>query len=314
MFDYERFKAAAYKFKYETAFEYLKNRVSYSDFLNLVNAFYNSLCQMGHRGNILLLSRDAFTVSTVSLAASKAGVACIHADSKILQDDVAFLCKKYMPSLVIFPLEQKPALCEVLLQQGIQSAIITDGVDTPSFPKEFYFDDLLVLNNYLTKLPDFEKCPQQLFFDNTYLCTVPEIDNLPLRDGIFIDCPAFTPAFAQTMSKLLYSGRKYTAAPKKIKTVLHISDDLEKQLGIVAVDGGLFYSDRLSKKLSQLCKHEINCTVENGKIRVIVKLFENESTSSITDSQLVKTLKLESTRLFMPYNVPKTFVFKPKIN
>lgn len=334
MFDYLKFKASAYKHKYETAIEYKKHRVLYGELYEKVNAVYNSVCQMSLQDTIVLLSRDVEQTICLSLAASRAGLRCVHADPMMSFDDAVAIGNTYNPDVVVLPSSELIRIGEAFVKTGCKRAVIT-GIPTKEtvFSSEFYYNDFLEMNNYRVSTTDDNNVADHVFAD-ALPETIPDISTISIDDGICLDLPAFSSVAAAWLSEILETGHKCVIAEKyapnifkkqKIKTVVtsrpetfdgFSCDTLKVTLpdGIFFVGDGIFDSTSLSMKMTQKCKRQITCEYVDGKIRSIVYLTPDEDVSSVTGTSFALSLKTAATEVFYPFAADKTFIFRQKTN
>lgn len=332
MFDYRHFKTVAYKHKYETAIEYRKSRVLYSELLEKVNAVYNSFCQMMTEGTLIVLSRDTEQTVCVSYAASRAGLCTLHADPKLPLVRLEELVAKYRPQFALLPSCEAERVGAVLAKGGCKYAVLTgERIQTDVFPSVFYYDELVKMNDYAFVRPDAERCPEH-FFEDGFVSVPPDLSSLGIRDGIFIGMPVFTSGALTALDGVLGSGHKCVVmtdinpkafSKQKVRAVItcdpaafrSFSCDiipLPLRDGVQVVTGGLFDSAYISEKLTRLCSREINCVLLKDRITATVTLAAQDDAAAIQGSPVALALKSAATDLLYPFDMPKTFVFKQK--
>lgn len=347
MFDYDRIKSAAYKYKYETALETQSLRISYRELLNMIDAVYNSLCVMNVTGGaVAVLLRSCAASVCSSFACDRAGFECITADSLISEAAAERLAEKYRPSVVIMPYSQLLRLADVFLRFGCRTAVLTEipsqngGIENNQmFPAQFEFDSLLEKNDYTFVDKDrggrrFE----HVFFsggdcDGKYIDTMPDgIANLPPRTPVYIDLPLYEHAGAVAVTSLLYGGRRcfLTDMPdkklfkrKKVGAVICdrlsaeayrdfpckiLTAETDPRRPFLYVGGGLFCLKDINARLSVISGMNAVCEFDGCRLRII---FETDSVPDM-QSTYVKRLAADCRRLLSAYNVPKSFVFRKK--
>lgn len=334
MFDYNEFKISAYKYKYETAIETSFFRLTYGELLTRINAVSNSLFQMRLEGGIALLSRDAFTVFVTACAASKAGIPCVIADSKMQMSEAEALIKKYTPQAVFLPTAELERIGGVFCENGCKTCIATEGTvqENSIFPSQFDFDSLIKINDYVTVREASNTTVKTCFFDGEDLVT-PDLSAVfchPIREGVYTDVPVFEPVGACILSALLKNGRKYCNLGRpdkkvfkkhKITTVItdaryEINADIIEApaaMSYLRVGGGLFRAKKLSKELTQAIQRQTECEFSDGKIRVVVTLLDTDDTKGLSKgSELAKTVISAANDILYPFETPKSFIFKRK--
>lgn len=338
MFDYERLKTAAYKYKYETALETESRRISYKELLEMTDAVYNSLCVANASGgNVAVLLRACPEAVLVYFACARAGFECVSADSRLSPEKAARLAKEYNPSVVILPSSESLRLGGIFSKHGCKTAVFTGEMpDIQIFPAQFGFDILLDKNNYkVSEKKREQRAGGHAFFDgNGYKDILPqEIFELPPREPIYIALPVYENAGSLALTELLYSGRrcfipqtndmkmfkrkKLCAVicdelsgplyPERFRFVFTVKTDAAKPFAYAG--GGTLYMREIEEKLSQTAGLPVQCRFDGVKIRIAVL---TDDINASDDSALVKKLANACSDILYAYNMPKSLVFVTK--
>ncbi|MBQ8605136.1 MAG: hypothetical protein IJ408_00220 [Clostridia bacterium] len=223
MYDYEKFKTAAIRHKYDVAFDEDKKRTTYFELYEKVNFLFNALCNMGTSGTAMILCDDPKTLALTSLALSKLGVMRVICDSRISQIKAKELALLHKPSVVFLKESELSRLAPALQSAGVITAVVY-GKAVPLFPATFEFDKLMQKNDYMLSAEYTPSCQTQ--FEPTVGFTLPELE---ITSDTFIDLPCFSEPYALLCSRALEEGKTVTVSAeptpryfkkKKIKTVI----------------------------------------------------------------------------------------------
>lgn len=348
MFDYEKIKSAAYKYKYETALETQNVRISYKELLNMIDAVYNSLCVMNVTGGaVAVLLRSGRDLACSSFACDRAGFDCVTADSRISVSRAARLAEKYRPSVVIMPSCELERLAEIFLRCDCKTAVLTetskqgDNSDVRQlFPAQFDFDSLLERNDYAYIDKGGEKKNSRHVFFGVGDDSVQYADTLPgdalsalsPRTPIYISLPFYEQAGALALTSLLYGGRRCFLADmpdkklfKRRKVGAVLCDSVltaafaEYPCEILTVEtdparpflyagGGLLNLQEINAELIKISGMKSFCEFDGCRLRIV---FETDAVPDM-QSEYVNQLALDCRRLLSAYDVPKSFVFRKK--
>ena len=347
MFDYEKIKSAAYKYKYETALETQNVRISYKELLNMIDAVYNSLCVMNVTGGaVAVLLRSGRDLVCSAFACDRAGFDCVTADSRISVSCAARLAEKYRPSVVIMPSCELERLAEIFLHCDCKTVVLTETLaqgdnsdERQLFPAQFDFDSLLERNDYAFVDKDGEKRNSKHVFFGVGDDSAKYVDKLPdalsalsPRTPIYISLPFYEQAGALAITSLLYGGRRCFLADvpdkklfkrKKVGAVLCdsvltaafaeysceiLTVETDPERPFLYAGGGLLNLQEINAELIKLSGMKSFCEFDGCRLRIV---FETDTVPDM-QSEYVKQLALDCRRLLSAYNVPKSFVFRKK--
>ena len=338
MFDYEKFKAASYRYKYETALENPNERISYGQLLDMIDTVYNSVCVTNQSGGkIAVLLRNCPQAVCTYFACARAGFDCISADSMLTENQAEALTKQYGPSVVVMPSDQLSRLAGIFQENGCNIAVYT-GPEPQSryFPAQFAFDVLLDKNNYpLVEKKHQSRAGCHIFcYGSQYKDSLPErLLSLEQRRSVYIGLPIYEKAGADLLCELLYSGhrcfitesldikilkrKKVCAAVCDRLTAINFEDGGKPEVFTVQTDPdrefvyagfGILYPSRVSKELSELTGRHVSCDFDGRKIRISIQTDKNPDPSD----ELVKLISNRCKQLLYGLNVPKSLVFEVK--
>lgn len=338
MFDYNKFKAVSYRYKYETALETQSERISFGQLLDMIDAVYNSIYVSNPSGgNVAVLLRCCPEAICTYFACSKAGFECISADSMISEQEADRLAGLYNPTVVVMPSDQMARLSGVFQKNGCKIAVYTGSEpQTQYFPAQFGFDVLLDKNNYsiVEKKHVVKACEHVFYYGSNYNDKLPaEVFELGQRQSVYIGLPVYEQAGASLLCGLLYSGHRCFISQqpdikllKRKKVWAVVCDKLSVQLyeetvkcKVFAVDtdvskkfvyagGGILYPDCVSDDLSGLTGLHVSCKFDGKKIRIVT---ETNKTPDPSD-ELVKLISKRCNELLYGLDVPKSLVFVVK--
>ena len=338
MFDYEKYRAAAYKYKYETALETERRRISYKELYAMTDAFCNSLCVANPSGgSVAVLLRACPEAVCAYFACVKAGFDCISADSRLSLDKARLLAEKYRPTVVVMPSMEFSRLSDIFLHHDCKTAVFTgEAPQEQLFPAQFGFDILLEKNNYavMDKKQERRTC-EHIFFDgNGFKDSLPSsLFELPVREPVYIGLPIYENAGSLALTELLYSGRRCfipqelnPAIFKRKKIHAAICDKLSKpsfsetfrsvfeadtdtSKPFVYAGGGTLYTDAIGKYLSSVTGYSVSCLFDGTKIRIAVSA---EDIRIAEDAELIKAIKNVCADILYAYDMPKSVVFVKK--
>lgn len=331
MFDYEKFKSAAYRYRYETAIETENGRLSYRKLLDMTNAVYNALCVIRPEKGVAALLRAGAESISLYLACNRAGIRCISADSRLSVQNAERLAKEQEFSAVVMPERELSRLGGRFLSAGCTTCV-TVGGDSMNriFPAQFSYEQLLEKNDYPLAQKHGRGAGKHVFFDGDYEPPLPrELDELPPREPVYIDLPVFTRAGAAAYFKMLTEGRRcfVTDAPsrrlfsrKKVKYALCFASSARRlesegcaalvcndaDAPYLSAGGGVLHPEQGKARLGAICgdKVDFDWDGEKLRIRVLCKSIPE------ADGALAAALKKECADLLLPLDVPKSFVFK----
>ena len=325
MYDFEKFKASAFKNKYEIAFETDKKRINYGEVLGKVNALYNALANMGISGRALVFCGDAESTAVISFALSKAGVERILLNKKIPCFDAGKMCKKYLPSVCFLPANEFERLAPTLEKSGVK-CVITTGDKPPFFPAQFELSKLIESNDFKV-FKDYNSTDKIEFYEDAECETFSFADVLE-RDAVVLDIPLFCPAGARLFSNCLYSGKKCFLPSefspkyfKKHKVKMLVTDSGKEKfykdfvceknfvpVGRRIVDGSFFDSDKLASKLSSLTDAKAEVSF-NGAVIGVSVIFDNDA-DDLKMKEETALIRSAAIDLLYPFDKKKTITVK----
>ena len=333
MFDYDRLRAACYKYKYETALETADRRISYKELLQMTDAVYNSLCVMNLKNScVAVLHRACPEAVCAYFACARAGIECISADSRISDAAADALAEKYNPSAVIMPSNELIRLGKIFSQHGCKTAVLTgETVPVQMFPAQFGFSALLEKNDYILSDAKSENKPgRHVFYDGAYNDEPPrELFELPARTCVYISLPVFESSGALALTELLYSGGRCFLSfsrdaklfrRKKVFAV--VCDELteplysesfrfvcavktDPQKPYVCAGGGILCPDAVGHALTETMGFPVRCEYDGRKIRIVAETNEDPD----PNGKFVRRLSARAHALLYPNDIPKSLIF-----
>lgn len=330
MFDYQKFKKTAYKFKYETLFETDTERVRYGDYLSRVNAVYNALLRLNFSGGtVMLFARTSPDAFSVALACDRAGYRCVITDSKLPVFEVENAVKKHTPALCIGEGRELLRISKRLIEIGCKSVVVTDNSPLPNvFPTEYSLSELVLQNDYVTVNSNTDKKGEFVFAfdDNTPLPDMSFANDIKAREGIVLDIPFYRNAGAYVFCELVYGCHRIcfcdnspkTLKKKKITTLVTAGDRCETPIETVRVccsektyiGGGIFEKEQIESVLSKAYPMPVSLSAGEGKIRVGVSVGADADMEALQFYPPVQALKSVAKEILYPFDVPKMFAFK----
>ncbi len=329
MYDFLKFRDAAFKNKYEIAFETEKKRMTYAELYDKVNAIYNSLYNMGVEGSAVVALSDPIKASIAALALSKRGMKRIFTNSKVSKTELSILVKKHSPSVIFAEGSELSRLFECLEQTGVKTAVFT-GKSEQIFPSQFDFDQLVVLGDY-TLVKEYESTNKIVFSDNTLVTLKPSCYD-SLKQGVCVDVPVYCKLSAKVISEILYRGGRCvffdeTNAKKlkkrKAQFVVTDTNNIENYKGfkgqIFGVDIGIrkigdsfFDGDKISGYISKISGLDVRVIYNGAVICVSVMLSEKDDLNNPKTNKSVQIAKQCALDVLYPFNSKKTFAVKQK--
>lgn len=316
MISFNDFKAAARRYKYETAFDADGGRVSYSGFYDSVTALFNSLHLAGAAGGrVTLFTRDRLTAATVALGCIRAGCALTSADPRLCLRDVRELASRGA-DLVFLPAEETDRIGPLFADSGCKSAVISGRRDTDVFPAAFEYSEIMKRNAFPSEKQS--ETDGTVSFCGGGNISPPALE-IPLRTPVYAAFPAYSPEFFTVLSELLSNGRRCIAANAPPSACAVICAESERDAfgnksevftagGTPAVyaGGGLFDAELLSSRVSEAAGEPAKADFDGARVRVVI---ETEG-----EHVLSPGLKNALFDLLRPYDCKKTLVFRKKTN
>ncbi len=328
--DYNQFKAAAYKFRYEAAIETENERISYGELLERVGALYNSFCQMGVTGKTVAVLTDNCPQTVYAiLACLKAGCRCVLCR---VSGPLSALKEKllvYRPSVAVLHSCHFAHTADVLRQIGCNSAVVAgrSDIDTECLPSVHFLADLLQINDYSAPACAQSEGSVILANDGVRFDTQKSIEILDRRDGVYIGLPLYCGAGFDSLFFALLSGHKcvFCQSPSKqffkkknVKLALVYKNaevfDIDALFyendNTFCINCEFVYSEECKKIISAAIERPVECFYDGKKFKTVVKLFENEDIKSVSSSPVTSAVTKSVAEAL--YGVPclKSVVFK----
>lgn len=325
MYDYEKFKAAAYRYKYDIAAEFEKSRLTYNELYEKVNALYNALANMGVSGSAVLLCPEPFELMVSAFALSKCSLERIICNYKISEYELKKICKKYSPSVVFLKNTELERLAPVLSEAGVNTAV-TYGASGQLLPAVFEYEKLVDTNDYLL-VKEYTASAKTEFL-TAAKCDMLKLSDEQIKGGVFVDIPSASEPFASAVCDILYRGgrlfftqnlTKKMVSKKKISCVLTDSRSAEKYASLGAdvqtfepplrIVAGVFFDGKyLSENLTEMTGTNTEA-VFNGAIINVTAHFEKDFDAGNGKARM-QAVTDAAKDLLCAYNVKKTIAFK----
>ncbi len=328
--DYNQFKTAAYKYRYEAAIETDYERISYGELLERVGALYNSFCQMGMTGKtVAVLTGNCPETVYAILACLKAGCRCVLCRVSGPLDALREKLIVYRPSVAVLHACHFAHSTDVLKQVGCTSAVVAgqDNVDTESLPSVHFLNELLEINNYIAPPAPSAEGNIILANDGVRFDTQNALQSLDRRDGVYIGLPLYCGAGFDSLFFALLSGHKCVFSPsptkqffkkKNVKLALLYKDapafDVEALFyendNTVCINCEFIYIQECEKLISDAIERPVSCFFDGNKFKTAIKLFEDDDIKRISSSPIMDTLTKSVAEALYGVPCPKSVVFK----
>lgn len=330
---YHDFKAAAYRYKYETAIETEYARVSYGELLNRVNALYNSFCQMGAAGKtVAVLTGNCPETVYAILASIKAGCRCVLCR---VSGPVSRLLQKlsvYHPSVAVVHGCHFAHTAPVLSKIGCSCAIVTENADIVKevLPSVHFLSELLEINDYTAVTGEYGEGSVVLANDGVHFDTREAISGLARRDGVYIGLPLYCGAGFDSLFYALLSGHKcvfcqspsaqffrkknvklaliYEGAPAFDAAALFYKND-----NTICINCEFVYTEECEKLISTAIGYPVTLGFDGKKIKITVTLLENSDIKSVAGSPLSHAVANVAADAFYGIGCQKSVVFKKTV-
>ena len=327
---YNEFKAAAYKFKYETAIETEYSRVSYGELLKRVNALCNSFYQMGVAGKtVAVLTGNCPETVYAILACVKAGCRCVLCR---VSGPVKSLLQKvsvYRPSCAVVHGCHFAHTVPVLSKIGCNCAIVAENtdIDKEVLPSVHFLSELLEINDYSTLTQDMGEGNVVLANDGVRFDTKDKIMSQGIRDGIYIGIPLYCTAGFDSLFYALMSGHKcvFNESPtaqffkkKNVKLALVYdgaptfdTDALFYKNGNTdCINCEFIYNEECENLISEAIGYPVNVDFDGKKIKISVTLSQNADIKSVKGSPLSYAVANAASDAFYGIACQKSVIFK----
>lgn len=334
MFDYDRFRTIAYKYKYETALETDSERVRYCDLLSKVNSVYNALLRLNlENGTVMLFARTGILPICVVLACNRAGFDCVIADSRLPLYAVESAVRKYTPIICAGEGKELKRLSSRLAECGCKSVLVIDDGPLPDcFPTEHRLSVLMSENDYFAVTTSDGKKGKITFAfdDDTPLPQTDFISGYGKRDAVIADVPFYNRAGAYLINELICSCHRIYLTDdfsskilkkKKVKYLITAgcgNKNFKGETTVVSctslsvVGGGIFDKYEVEGILSKTSPLEISVDTDGEKIQIFVTVGEDADMDALQFYPPVQALRSVCKEVLYPYNAPKTFTFRQK--
>ena len=329
MFDYLKFRAAAYKHKYDTAIETDTKRITYGKLSSDVTSLCNSLANMNLQPSALVMLADSPELAVSCLALSKAGFDRMLASPFTSAAELKEIFERFTPAVVFLPSEQLERLGPALSRLGCSCAVVT-GSGQSIFPAQFNYYDLIVRNDYRLA-GESEKAGGSVSFFYLSDKPLPELANC---SAAFIRLPLCEKQGAYVLSEILYSGKRWvhtkevtkkTVKKKKADRVFtdpssaYMFADIGCEVTVLPFDDRyrrcgerLVDVSRLSQQFCAVCKDPVSVTFSGIKMYITLTLGPDAGRSDIANHPSVKAVKSAAPDILYGINCPKTFTVKQK--
>ncbi len=331
--NFDDFKAAAYRYKYETAIETEYERVSYKELLTRVNALYNSFCQMGITGKtVAVLTGNCPQTVYAILAAVKAGCRCVLCRVSGPVDALAEKLSVYRPSVAVVHSCHYMHTVPVLRDCGCNCAVVAEqgDVDRTLLPAVHFLSELVEINDY-SSLPTEQKDGiVVLANDGVHWDTKAAIESTGRRDGVYIGLPLYCGAGFDAVFSALFSGHKcvFLERPtkqifkkKNVKLALVYKglptfdcDALFYQNdNTICINNEFIYPAECEKLISDAIGYPTVCEYDGEKIKISVILPPDADISAVSGSPLARAIAGHAADAFYGLACRKSVVFKKTV-
>lgn len=326
MFDYLKFRAAAYKHKYDTAIKLSKKSVTYGDIMKTVSALSNALVNMGVGGRALVLMDSGADFVATCLALSKTGLETTVCCPDISKAELYMLCDR--PYDIVFVSENTMLRLATTFKALSITCAVVDGNLQNVLPKEFEYKRLVRSNDYTVSAEPETTSGVKTFLDNGELSEYVE-------SGILIDAPMWERAAATAVSGLLYEGGCISLAgdidlkrfirKNKIVSVLTTPNRKNTFLPLCAqvytvnypetslVSGSrIFDTERMSAALTKYCDAPVNVYLSGVRVHIEITVSGAIDKKSPESHPPVALLKSIAPDIMCGTVCPKTFEVRQK--
>lgn len=327
---YNEFKTAAYRYRYEAAIETEDERISYGELLERVNALYNSFCQMGAPGKtVAVLTGNCPETVYAILACLKAGCRCVLCRVSGPKSALSQKLAVYRPSVAVIHACNFVHSADILAKSGCNCAVFVGRAeaDMSLLPSVHFMTDLLEINDYSSMIAPQSEGSVVLANDGVHFDTKDAISSLGRRDGVFVGLPLYCGAGYDSLVFSLLSGHKcvLSAAPtkqffkkKNVKLALVYkgvdvfdTDALfYENDNTFCINGEFVYPEECKNLISEAIGYPVFPEYDGKKLKITVKLFENDDIDAVSKSPLARAVAREAGDVLYGVPCPKTVVFK----
>ena len=326
MFDYLKFRAAAYKHKYDAAIKTAKKSVTYGDIMKTVGALSNAIMNMGVKGRALVLMENSAELVCTCLSLSKTGFETTVCCPDISKAELSLVCDE--PYDIVFVSEAAMLRLATTLKSLFITCAVVDGNLQNVLPKEFEYKRLIRSNDYTLSAEPEQSFGVKAFLDNG---EIPE----SVESGILVDAPMWERAAAEAVSSLLYEGKTCAIAcdtdikrfirKNKITSVLttacrkNVFLPLCKDVLTVEYPDGVFVSgarifdtERVSKALTKYCGAPVRVYLSGVRVHIEITVSGGFDKQKPESHPSVALLKSVASDIMCGTVCPKTFEVRQK--
>ena len=327
---FNEFKAAAYRYKYETAIETEYARVSYGELLKRVNALYNSFFQMGVAGKtVAVLTGNCPETVYAILACIKAGCRCVMCRVSGPADSLLQKLSVYRPVVAVVHGCHFAHTVPVFEKIGCHSVIAAEneGVDKEALPSVHFMSELLEINDYASVATELGEGTVVLANDGVHFDTREAILAQGIRDGVYIGVPLYCGAGFDSLFYALLSGHKcvFCQSPsaqffkkKNVKLALlykgaHSFDTnalFYENSNTICINCEFIYPEECENLISAAIGYPVSVDFDGKKIKISVTLFENSDIKSVAGSPLSYAVANVAGDVFYGIGCQKSVIFK----
>lgn len=328
MFDYLTFRAAAYKYKYDTAIKTQKKSVTYGELSQTVGALSNALANMQASGRALVLMENGVELVASCLALSKSGLETAVASPFISKLELCALCKAFTPDVVFVSADAMVRLATTFSKLGCTCAVV-DGNLQNVLPQEFEYSKLIKSHDYeMSAEPETSKGVSLFADDRGVLSTD------ALEGGELIDAPMWEKSCCAAVSALLYEGKSFAVLKKSDKRSLRkngitsvLTTESAKNVfaallqdvktvvyppSVIRTGERLLDTERMSRVLTAYCKAPVTMYLSGVRVHIEITVTGELDKTSPESEPAVALLKSVAADAMYATACPKTFAVRQK--